>query len=170
MNFLRDYVKDMNPEHSLSLFKNEKSVESNARLLNVYTFYVFFNPDVTKSLLNKKDKLPVLYNKYMSYKVRYKGYTKTNLSNKVESLDTFDELKQLYTSYINLVVNKNHLLKRMYHKRIVNLQKEKRISNYRIYSDLKLNHGNTNEYLKNEKYEKLSLNNIKKMMDYVVSF
>ena len=106
----------------------------------------------------------------MSYKVRNKGYSQDNLSKKVESLDTFDELKQLYTSYTNLVVNKNHLLKRMYHKRIVNLQKEKRISNYRIYSDLKLNHGNTNEYLRNEKHEKLSLNNIRRMMDYVVSF
>ena len=55
MSFLRDYAKDMNPEQSLSLFKNEKYVKSDTRLLNVYSFYVFFNHDVTDTLLQKKD-------------------------------------------------------------------------------------------------------------------
>ncbi len=168
-SFLVDYVKDMNPECSLSLFKNEKYTHKDKRLLNVYSFYVLFNSNVEETLLNKKDKLPKLYNMYKSYKKKYKGFTYENLSKKVDMLDEFDELKQLYSSYKNLVVNKNILLKKMYHNRIINIKNEKSISNYRIYTDLKLNHGNTNDYLKNEKYEKLSIKNVKSILKYVAS-
>lgn len=168
-SFLVDYVKDMNPERSLSLFKNEKYSRKNKRLLNVYSFYVLFNSNVEKTLLNKKEKLPELYNMYRLYKEKYKEFTYENLSKKADMLDEFDELKKLYNSYRSLVVNKNLLLKKMYHHRIINIKKEKSISNYRIYTDLKLNHGNTNDYLKNEKYEKLSINNVKSILEYVVS-
>ncbi len=168
-SFLVDYVKDMNPERSLSLFKNEKYVLNDKRLLNVYSFYVLFNSNVEKTLLSKKEKLPELYDMYRLYKEKYKGFTYGNLSKKVDMLDGFDELKQLYNSYKNLVVNRNLLLKKLYHNRITNIKKEKSITNYRIYTDLKLNHGNTNDYLKNEKYEKLSINKVKSILEYVTS-
>jgi len=167
MSFLKDYAKDMNPERSLSLFKNEKYVKSDARLLNVYSFYVYFNQDVTDKLLQKKDKLQKLYGKYEEYNSKYDCVNLNNLEEKVESLESFDELNQLYTSYKNLVVNKNIVQKDLYHKIIMRTKNEKRISNYRIYTDLNLNQGNTNDYLKNKKFDKLSLNNIKKIMEYV---
>lgn len=169
MSFLRDYAKDMNPEHSLSLFKNEMLVKSDARLLNVYSFYVFFNQDATDTLLNKKDKLQHLYKKYEEYNSKYNGVNLNNLEQKVESLDRFDELNQLYTSYKNLVVNKYIVQKNLFHKIIIQTKKEKAISNYRIYTDLNLNQGNTNDFLKNKRLDKLSLDNVKKIMDYVVS-
>ena len=169
MSFLRDYAKGMNPEQSLSLFKNEKLVKSDARLLNVYSFYVFFNQDTTKTLLDKKDKLQQLYKKYEEYSSKYDGVNLNNLEQKVESLDSFDELNQLYTSYRNLVVNKNIVQKNLYHKIIMQTKKEKSISNYRIYTDLNLNQGNTNDYLRNKRLEKLSLVNIKKIAKYVAS-
>ena len=124
MSFLRDYAKDMSPEHSLSLFKNEKYVTSDTRLLNVYSFYVFFNRDVTNTLLQKKDKLPILYKKYESYKSKYDGVNLENLTQKVKSLDPFDELKQLYTSYKNLEVNKRLVQKKLYYKSIMKNKKE----------------------------------------------
>ncbi|MCL2530270.1 MAG: hypothetical protein FWE41_08110 [Coriobacteriia bacterium] len=42
------------------------------------------------------------------------------------------------------------------HQRILELQKEKGISNYRIYTDLKLNPGNINSYLKHGDATKVS--------------
>lgn len=169
MSFLRDYAKDMNPEQSLSLFKNEKLVNTDTRLLNVYSFYVFFNQDATNTLLHKKDKLQNLYKKHEEYKSKYDGVNLNNLEQKVSSLDSFDELNQLYTSYKNLVVNKNIVQKNLYHKIIMQTKKEKSISNYRIYTDLNLNQGNTNDYLRNKRFEKLSLDNIKKIANYVAS-
>ena len=91
------------------------------------------------------------------------------MDQEVESLDSFDELKQLYTSYKNLVVNKNIIQKNLYHKIIMQTKNEKNISNYRIYTDLNLNQGNTNDYLRNKRFEKLSLDNIKKIANYVTS-
>jgi hypothetical protein len=169
MSFLRKYAKDMNPEQSLSLFKNEKYVKSDTRLLNVYSFYVFFDHDVSNTLLRKKDKLQNLYTKYKEYSSKYNGFTLNNMEQKVESLDRFDELNQLYTSYKNLVVNKNIVQKNLYHKIILQTKNEKNISNYRIYTDLKLNQGNTNDYLRNKRFEKLSLENIKRIAEYVAS-
>ena len=91
------------------------------------------------------------------------------MDQEVESLDSFDELKQLYTSYKNLVVNKNIVQKNLYHKIIMQTKSEKSISNYRIYTDLNLNQGNVNDYLRNQRFEKLSLDNIKKIATYVAS-
>lgn len=169
MSFLQDYVKSMNPEHSLSLFKTEKYVDSDLRLLNLFSFYVLLNKDVTNTLLQKKDKLPKLYEKYVSYKKLYNNVTLDNLEEKVKTLDSFDELKQVYTSYLNLMVNKNLVLKKLYHQKILKIKLEKNISNYRIYTDLKLNQGNTNDFLKNKKFEKLSVMNVKKIADFVTS-
>ena len=168
-SFLYDYAKDMNPELSLSLFKNEKYALNNSRLLNVYLFYVFFNMNVSKTLLEKKDKLPNLYNTYLKYKNKYNNFSLSNLDEKVKDLDEFDELRQLYTSYLNLHVNKSRLLKRVYYKKIVDLKRKKAISNYRIYNDLNLNHGNTNDYIKNQNLNKLSFQNIKRIHDYLSS-
>ena len=51
--------------------------------------------------------------------------------------------------------------------RIRKCQKEKHISNYRIYTDLHLNHGNINDYLTNGNVSKLSLATAQKILDYV---
>ena len=168
-SFLSDYVKDMNPEHSLSLFKNERHIEKDERLSNVYSFYVFFNDEAVKTLVSKKDRLPRLYKRYCEYKKKYDNTSLENLKTKVEALDPFDELRQLYVSYKNLVVNRNLVLKKLYHEKITRLQREKKISTYRIYKDVNLNHGNTNDFLKNKVFNKLSIKNVKAIMDYVVS-
>ena len=168
-SFLSNYVKDMSPEHSLSLFKNEKLVQNDTRLLNVFSFYVMFNDDVNTTLENKKDKLPNLYEKYSDYKKKYKNVTYENVSELVDSLDEFDELKQLYTSYNNLYHRKDEMLKKYYHQRICVIQSEKNISNYRVYTDLKLNPGNTNDFIKNLSFNKLSIDKVKLIHEYVSS-
>jgi hypothetical protein len=167
--FLSDYAKEMNHERSLSLFKNERNVQKNTRLLTVFSFYVFFNQDVTRTLLEKKDKLPALFKMYTEYRNKYQNTTYDNVEKVVSHLDDFDELKQLYTSYQNLYVNKVSLMKKLYHQKIRQTQKEKHISNYRIYTDLRINQGNANDYLKNEKYHKLSIKKIKSIHEYVTS-
>ncbi len=168
--FLSNYAKDMSHEHSLSLFKNEKYVQNNVRLLTVYSFYVFFNEEVTQTLLNKKDKLPTLFKMYTQLNDKYGNLTYANVDKMVNNLDDFDELSQLYRSYTNLYVKKNDMLKKVYYQKIRKTQEEKQISNYRIYTDLKMNHGNTNDFLKNANFDKLSYKNIKSIYQYVSSF
>ena len=50
---------------------------------------------------------------------------------------------------------------------LTKLQKEKNISNYRIYKDLELNPGNINAYLKHGDPSKLSLATARKTLDYL---
>ena len=51
--------------------------------------------------------------------------------------------------------------------KILRLQKAKQITNYRIYTDLKLNPGNTNAWLKHGSHEKISLNNARSILRYM---
>ena len=57
--------------------------------------------------------------------------------------------------------------KRLMRKRIILLQKEKHITNYRIYTDLKLNPGNINSFLKHGDVEKISLESARRIWKYV---
>ena len=52
---------------------------------------------------------------------------------------------------------------------ILNSMKEKGISNYRIYTDLKANPGNVNDYLKNGNVKKVSLKLVKDIYRYCQS-
>lgn len=168
-SFLRDYAKDMSPKHSLSLAKNERHVKNNARLLNVFSFYVWFDEDARTTLRNNPDKYPHLYQKHLEYQATYKDTSLNNVARVVESLDEFDELKQLYMSYVHLHLNKDEILKRVYHKNITLLKQQKNLSNYRIYTDLKMNPGNANDFLTNANLKKLSMDKIKSIHSYVAS-
>ena len=52
-------------------------------------------------------------------------------------------------------------------KRIVELQEEKGITNYRIYKSLNLNPGNVNAFLKNGDVSKMGLNTVRKILEFV---
>ena len=53
------------------------------------------------------------------------------------------------------------------HNRIRELQENKEISNYRLYTDLKLNPSNTNAFLKNRDLGRLSMGVAEKMLTYM---
>ena len=52
-------------------------------------------------------------------------------------------------------------------KKIVEMKKEKGITNYRIYKALNLNPGNVNSFLKNGDTGKVGLNTARRMLKYV---
>ena len=55
-------------------------------------------------------------------------------------------------------------------KKILRIQAEKSCSNYRIYTDLKLNPGNINAWLKNGDNRKVSYHTAERIMDYVLQY
>ena len=59
-------------------------------------------------------------------------------------------------------------LKGAMRKKILRIQKEKNCSNYRVYTDLKLNPGNINSWLKNGDSTKVSYHTAERVMDYVL--
>ncbi len=55
-------------------------------------------------------------------------------------------------------------------KKILSIQKEKNCSNYRVYTDLHLNPGNINSWLKNGDSTKVSYQTAEKIMNYVLQY
>ena len=55
----------------------------------------------------------------------------------------------------------------MIRQRILSMQKEKGVSNYRIYKTLGLNPGNINDWLKNGAGEKVSLTTAREALEHV---
>ena len=62
----------------------------------------------------------------------------------------------------------NHI-KSLILDKIIKLQKEKHITNYRIYKDLKINPGNFNSFIKNRNLNKLSLNKSREVYNYLLN-
>lgn len=71
----------------------------------------------------------------------------------------WENFKYTYNSYLVLANKKKRedRTKLLMLKKIKQMQQDKHISNYRIYTDLKLNAGNINDYLTNGRADKLSL-------------
>lgn len=58
-------------------------------------------------------------------------------------------------------------IKSIMQKRIVEVQQEKGITNYRIYKALNLNPGNVNAFLKNGDTGKVGVDTVRRMLAYV---
>lgn len=75
---------------------------------------------------------------------------------------------KVWKSYLtkkNKPQNDNHT-KELILRRVLEYKSVKKISNYRIYTDLNLNHGNINAWLKNGECEKVSLETARKVLKY----
>lgn len=71
-----------------------------------------------------------------------------------------------YLSEKNRTVTDN-LTKALMWNKISRLQNEKHVTKYILYTDLKLNHGNLNAYLKHGDCSKLSLDTTRKILRYL---
>ena len=83
-----------------------------------------------------------------------------------------EDLSEYQTIYNNYLADKNHKayedkIKTLMQKRIVEVQAEKSITNYRIYKVLKLNPGNVNAFLKHGDVTKMGLNTVRRILAFV---
>ena len=79
------------------------------------------------------------------------------------------EYHKAYRSYISVrdrQKTKNRS-KALALNKTLDIQRQKKVSTYRIYHDLELNHGNVNAYLKNRDVSKVSLEVAEKVLDYL---
>ena len=99
---------------------------------------------------------------------RYTMYVEPN-NTAVLSIGFLETYQKVYNSYlfkINRVKNEEHT-KSLMLLRIKDMQQQKHITNYRIYTDLHLNPGNVNDFLTNGNVSKLSLKTAEMIYDYV---
>ena len=60
--------------------------------------------------------------------------------------------------------------KEMIHRRVLELQQKKKLTNYRLYTDLRLNPGNVNAWLKHNDSSKMSLDCARQIYKYAKSY
>lgn len=169
--FLKKYLNELSYCHSNSFYKLSKEAESqNPRLREPLLIYA--------NLSLEKDKLLRILSYYKWFQKDYdyfKNYQKSNLLIDDLTNDESDipiDYKKVYKTYINL---RDYTVHDMYTKelmwnKIAKLKSEKSISNYRLYTDLNLNHGNLNDFVKNKRFSKLSLVNTKKVLNYLENY
>ena len=140
--------------NSKSLYKFARLAEHNARLRDALCVYLhFYVSEKLKSQLRKR----------FDY---LKPLSALNLEQLTQSQS---EYKTIYENFLNQKNAKQNddKLKAMMQKRIVEVQTEKGITNYRIYKALDLNPGNVNAFLKYGDVSKVGLNTARKMLGFV---
>ena len=159
IGFLTGYIQNLSSVPNLRIALLYKEYKSNLRLKEPLFLYAFHN-----------DKSHIL-KKYLSDEdlKEYKEISSLLNSNRIDELPT--EYKKVYNSYevkTHMKDNDDNIKKLMLDK-IIRLKSEKNISNYRIYTDLKLNPGNFNTFIKNRNIKKLSLSNTRETLNFLES-
>ena len=166
--FLAQYVKKLSYAGSLDLEKlAAEAVHDNYRLRAPLVLYasVHGKTDLLSDLLKEhdtaKDMLDVL-----------SLLSADTAEQQLQSGSLPEAYQKVWNSFLAArdAPKRDEALKAAMRKKVLWLQAEKLCSNYRIYTDLKLNPGNINSWLKNGDSTKLSYQTAERVMDYVMQF
>lgn len=156
-NYLKKYLFLVSNKKTTSINYLFNASKNNVRIIDPLILYCVFNNKT--NLLNKcTDKYVNLYSKIKEANYHF------------ENFKDFDFVK-IYDSFLHESnrINYDNDTKLKMRENILNIKKEKKISNYRIYTDLKLNPGNVNSFIKNKDVSKISLNATKRIVNYLYS-
>ena len=156
--FLSSYVQELGGMNSLSVHRLINAVyNGNYRLKEPLFLYCHFSgkSDILIRYLNDNDRA-----EYMS--VREKLGTGDLSSLPVNYAKVFEAYSFRSGRYNNEV-----RIKGLMADRIVELQKQKRVTSYRIYTDLRINSGNYDSFINKKNYSKLSLSKSREILQYL---
>ena len=157
--FLKQYLVDVSGQHSLSIHKLASLSNNNIRLVN---------PLILHCVLNNKTNVLFKYLDINKYPLVL-ALTKNNYLDKDFNIFEFNKIHQSYLRKANSI-NYDNETKSLIRNNILKMMEEKKITNYRLYKDLKANPGNINDYLKNNNSKKVSLKLVKKMYNYCLAY
>ena len=157
-SYLEQYLKYISGDVSLSVSKLFKKAKKNYRIVDPLILYCALTDK--RELFNKRSK-----NKY---KELIDSLTIDNfLSDEYQNYN-FSKIWDSYQHRVN-VMDYNNVIKSRIRVNILKTMQEKGITNYRVYTDLKLNPGNINAFLTNDDASKASLDLVKRIYNYVNS-
>ena len=165
--FLKQYIFSLSTSDTYGLYKlSAEAATTNPRLREPLLLYALFHDKSDVLLQATKDSC--LKKEYSNILNRYdKSHMENALHNKSPELP--ERYLRVYTSYTRLMMRKknNAHMKNLMYQKIKLLQKEKKVSNYRLYTDLKLNPSNINSFLKTGNPRKVSQDTANKMISYL---
>ena len=165
--FLKNYVRSLSMTNTNSLYKlAEEAWDRNPRLREPLLLYAVFTDKI--EVLLRATKAPALYSDYQDLISKYDkvGFEAALRDTKSSVPGKYKKVWQSYLTKKNRLQNDNHT-KELMRNKIVKLQKVKGVSNYRLYTDLGLNPGNFNSWLKYGETRKVSLDTARRTIKYL---
>ena len=168
--FLTRYVRQLSFSDTNSIYKLSKEASSiNHRLREPLFLYALYSGKQTVLLQATKDQK--LYAEYQEMILHYSTNTMTqHFEGKSPYLSAeYHKVWRSYQSQKNKSQSDDHT-KELMRQKIRRLQDRYGISNYRIYTDLRLNPGNINAWLKHGATDKVSLDTARATLRYLESY
>ena len=168
--FLSQYVRQLSEQETNSLYKLvAEASNSNPRLQEPLFLYAVYAQK--QEVLLQATKESVLRAEYHRLASLYTAEDMTKLFEQ-ESPLLAAEYHKVWRSYQN---RKNRgqaddHTKELMRQKVKRLQEKNGVSNYRIYTDLKLNPGNLNAWLKHGDSDKVSLETARRTLRYVETY
>ena len=165
--FLRRYVRELSMQDTLDVCKlAQEAQQENPRLREPLFLYAM-----------ETGKLPLLLascagsSLVEEYGQLAKCYDAASLRQALQenAPDLDDCYHKVWRSYqaVRSRPQSDAHTKELMRARVLLLQKEKRVTNYRLYTDLRLNPGNINAWLKHGNGNKVSLAHARQMLQYL---
>ena len=167
--FLKQYVAELSGVQTASVHKLADRMAENPRLKEPLSLYALaFNKvelllhyTVTSAVSAEYEQLSNLYSLEQMLLLLEKQSP--------ELPEGYLKVWRSYCSVRDAVLADNDT-KELIHRRVLELQKEKKLTNYRLYTDLKLNPGNVNAWLKHNDSSKMSLDCARQIYKYAKSY
>lgn len=158
LGFLSKYVRELAETDTLNVHKLYSIVQSgNYRLREPLFLYCYYNKkaDILTKYQNAADREEFL--------AMVKAVESGNLT---ALLPNYVKVFKAYDYQCNKHYNETRV-KMLMAEKITRLQAEKEVSCYRVYTDLQINPGNYDSFVKGRNYSKLSLNKSREIINYL---
>ena len=167
--FLKQYVAELSGSQTASIHKLADCLQDNPRLKEPLYLYALAFDKVDLLLRYTVDSAVAA--EYEQLSNRY-SLTQMLLLLENQSLELPEGYLKVWRSYCSVrdAVLADNDTKELIHRRVVELQQKKKLTNYRLYTDLKLNPGNVNAWLKHNDSSKMSLDCARQIYKYAKSY
>lgn len=167
--FLKQYVAELSGSQTASIHKLADCLQDNPRPKEPLYLYALAFDKV--DLLLRYTVNSAVAAEYEQLSNRY-SLTQMLLLLENQSLELPEGYLKVWRSYCSVrdAVLADNDTKELIHRRVVELQQKKKLTNYRLYTDLKLNPGNVNAWLKHNDSSKMSLDCARQIYKYAKSY
>lgn len=170
VGFLKKYVQELSGQKTVSVRKLAKDAEFDSpRLREPLLLFVFLSHEQASAsrLLEGYPKLSKLYRQLCE--AQSPDMLLSDLESGTNGLpEGFLKVYRSYHSVRNRSKNEMET-KRLMRQRILKLQAEKKVTDYRLYTTLHLNAGNFSAFMRQQKLDRLSLNKARQMLSFLES-
>ena len=167
--FLKQYVAELAGVQTASVHKLADCLNENPRLKEPLFLYALVYDKVDLLLRYTANSTVAAEYEQLSKCYSLKQMLLLLEKQSPELPEGYLKIWRSYCSVRDAVLADNNT-KELIHRRVLELQQKKKLTNYRLYTDLKLNPGNVNAWLKHNDSSKMSLDCARQIYKYAKSY